>query len=333
MAYPDSNEITTLAQVKSLNNITVSTADTFITAMIPVIGRAIEYWCRRRFCKSNWIQWYPVQRELILDEYPINNVLLVGVPYTAFTITDTNNLYNFNISQANSRNLNIVSKLSVTNTQTFAVTDFLFSTYTTIGALKTQVENDISGVTFTYGTLPTTITIADQNTLTLRACSGKTVYFGANYFDQFSNAGVGDIYRISDTSDRLLLNPSYANSSVFNRYYDQFATGYGNIDSYAPQDWYNPDDIMVVWNAGYTTAEMPQELSLVATAMINDLIALFDVLGDGSYKGIYQSERLGDYEYRLWDVSGGASNEDAMIADLIQHKYAIALDRFRKKSI
>jgi hypothetical protein len=141
MSYPGStDEIVTLAEVKSLNGITVTTYDTYISSIIPVVCRAMENYCRRRFVKSNWIQWVPKENITILDNWPINNVLLIGAPYGCFTINDTNNIYTFNLTHPTSTNPNIVSKLIATNTSTLVQTEYLFSTYTTVGALKTAVE-------------------------------------------------------------------------------------------------------------------------------------------------------------------------------------------------
>ena len=328
MGYPGTNELITLAEFKSLTNTTATSYDAFLTAQIPAISRAIESYCRRRFLTNTWVQWCSVDRVLITDNWPITQVLMIGVPYICFTITDTTNTYNFSITQTTSNNLNVVPQFTVTNTSTWAVTSYPFATYTTVGALKSAVEGAIAGVTFSYGTLPTTVTMSSINTLSLRQTNGKTVYFGANYFDQTTSNPVGDVYRISDNSDRIFLNPNFYNASkVFGNGYDYYSTGWGNIDpnNQTNLDNYQPDDIMLAYISGYTTADVPTDLKQVTCNILKDIVTLYDLDGSGVYRGIFSSEKLGDYSYDLPDSS--------MISKLITDRYADALDYYKKKVI
>jgi hypothetical protein len=80
MSYPGSNELVTLAEAKSINNISDTSLDTFYTALIPVVSRTIETYCRRRFLTNTWVQWVPVNSELIVDNWPITQVITLGVP-------------------------------------------------------------------------------------------------------------------------------------------------------------------------------------------------------------------------------------------------------------
>jgi len=328
MAYPISNtEIVTSGEVKAINNITSAALDTFINNNIPVVSRAVENYCRRRFCRYTWTQWVNIERELMTDNWPINNVLLIGIPYEIFTITDTTNAYNFTITQTSSNNISIDGKFIATNTQTFVATEFLFSTYPTVAQLKTAVESTLSGVTFTYQNNPTPVSFTTLNTLTLRPTSGKTVYAGVNYFDKNTNTGLGDIYRISDDSDRIIFNPNFmsaAKSIYSGNYMGPYTTGYTNIDAGGfSYESYNENDTLLVYDAGYTTANMPQELKWVVAAIINDLTALYNLNGNGLYNGM-KSETLGDYSYTIGDKM--------YIYDLL-NKYKDMLSVFIKKII
>jgi hypothetical protein len=329
-AYPGSNELITATEAKSLMNISVSTYDTFINANIPVISRAIENYCRRRFLDSQWTQWTMMDRELMLDNWPITNVYFVGNPQACIKITDTTNKYNFTVTQAQAENLNIVSKFTVTDTTAFTSTDFLFATYTTIGALKTAVEAAVVGVTFAYEQDPPTMTFASQNTLLLRQSSGKTLYCAINYFDASASTALGDVYRISDSSDRLLLNPAYAevgHSFYSGNYQGPYTTGIDNMDTgwaWTPLDWYMNADTCVVYRSGWTTAQVPQELKWVVASILKDLMSLYDLESSGVYKGIYRGETLGDYSYTL--------DGNAKIPQLLD-RYASQLDYFKKKVI
>ena len=325
MAYPTA-ELVTLAEVKAANNITVATYDTFISTMIPYVCRSIESYCRRRFAKYTWLQWYAPNRELILDEWPINNIILLGVPYTCFTITDTSNLLTFSVSQENSRITSVTSKFTVSDATALTATEYLFSTYTSLGALKTAVETAHPTVTFTYETTPTTVTFATINTKTLRPGSGKTVYFGSNYFDQTSGTITDDVYRISDNSDRLYLADCWFDCS----FWPDYNTTYPNSDVIS----YNGNELLVVSDCGYAQADVPPELKWVICCIINDVMAIYNIMGTGSYSGIYKSETLGDYSYALWDADKNPNGtSSSVINDLINSRYAGSLDIFKKKVI
>lgn len=326
--YPGTNELLTLAEYKSLTGTSATAYDTFLTSQIPAVSRAIETFCRRRFLSWTWTQWVPVDRELLLDSWPCTNVVLLGVPYICFTIADTSNLLNFQISQPSSSTPEVVARMTVTNTSTFAVTEFLFSAFATVGALKTAVEAAFPGVvTLTYGNLPVTTTFASVNTLTLRPTSGKTVYFGANYFDQTNSNPIGDVFRLNDLSDRLVINPNLVNTSrLFSGGYDYYSTGWGNVDpnSSVNLDFYQPDDMLAVYTAGWATADVPNDLKQTVSNIIRDIVSLFDMDGSGVYKP-FKSETLGDYSYDQFDNN--------KLSELIESKYAKSLDYYRRKWI
>lgn len=325
--YPNSQTIATLAEVKALNNIGVSTYDAFINSYLNPVDRAIETYCRRRFLNATWTQWVSKDKEALVDNWPINNVLLIGVPEAVVKINDTTNSYNFTITQPTSNNISIDAKLIVTNTTTFITTEFSFATYTTLGILKAAVELALAGVTLDYQTNTTPLSYANLNTLTLRPTSGKTIYAGLNYFDQSTNTSLGDIYRISDNSDRIIFNPNFISASYFNSTSSQlgpYTTGYSNIDTGYSFESYNNADILIVYSSGYTTANMPQELKWVASSVIKDILSIYDIESSGVAKNIYSSENLGDYGYTL--------NKDATIANII-NRYSAQLDYYKKKCI
>ena len=285
MSYPDSNELITLAELKIINNVTDTTNDTFYSAIIPIVSRTIETYCRRRFLTNTWVQWASSSSEIITDNWPITQVIQLGVPYEAFTIADTSNLLSFNITQTTPNNLNVVSQFSVSNASSWAVSVYPFATYPTVGQLKTAVETANPTVTFTYSNSPSTVTTSTINTLALRATSGKTVYYGCNYFDQTSSSALGDVYRLSDNSDRIMLNPNYYN------------TGWSFNEDVGEQD------IMLAYIAGYTTAQVPSDLKWIVASIIKDMTSIYGLDG-GQFasnmpKGIYESESLGDYSYKL----------------------------------
>ena len=324
MAY--SPTLITLAEVKANSNISLTTTDAFINSLIPNVTAAVENYCRRRFGKYTWAQWFPVNQEIMLPEWPINTVLYVGIPITAAKITDvngTNSNYTFTITQPNSRSLNIQGKFTVINSTTLVATDFLFSTYTTLGALKTAVEGATAGVTFAYDTAYG-FNYANINTQTLRSGSGLTIRCGYNVFT-LNGIQLDQVYRLSDTSDRLIFNPNMCQTSGLYSYgFGQYSTGYANIDSTEPLDWIQTEDCLVVWDGGYATTDVPMELKWILSSIIRDILSLYDADSTGQYKGIYDSESLGDYSYRL-----GAN---AKFPEIIE-RYSKQLDLFKRKVI
>ena len=325
MAYPNTNELATLAEVKALINVSVNTYDTFINANLATISRAIETYCRRRFLKNTWTQWVSVDKELFTDNWPINNVLLVGAITDVALIADTNNIYNFSIMQPTSNNINIDAKFVATNTSTLVSTEFLFSTYQSLVSLKVAVEASLSGVTFNYQPTQSPIVYSTLNTLTLRPTNGKTIYAGINYFDLSNSSSVGDVYRIADSSDRLFFNPNFITTSGRSgNFIGPYSTGYTNIDSGYSFETYQDTDTLIVYDAGYTTANVPQELKFVVASIIRDLMSLYDIDSSGVYKGIYKSETLADYTYVL--------DTPSKISELI-NKYHDMLVYFMKKVI
>lgn len=331
MAYPVTSEIVTLAEVKANTNISVVTYDTYISNLIPQVARSVETHCRRRFVKNTWTQWVSLNDVLITDNWPINNIMLLGVPYNVVKIVDPSNKYNFAITQTTSNNISVDPKFIATNTQTLVATEFLLATYTTLGALKTAVESALTAdsVTFEYQTNTTPITFANLNTLTLRATEGKTISAGINYFNQTTSTAIGDIYRISDNSDRIILNPNFTmggQSSNLNggNYIGPYTTGTNNIDYGNSMGWYNNSDLLIVYDAGYTTANMPQDLKWIVSNIINDIISIQDIQGSGISKSPFSKESLGDYSYEL--------AKDASFANII-NRYKDQLDFYKKKVI
>jgi hypothetical protein len=146
-----------------------------------------------------------------------------------------------------------------------------------------------------------------------------TLYAGINAFVNAPQP-IGNIFRISDNSDRIFLNP---NNTEVSRVLNYIGT-YNNIDSGYALDYYNDYDVMIAYNSGYTTAQMPQELKWIVASMIKDLISLMGADSSGKYIGIYQSEGLGDYNYKI--------DPEANLAKVID-RYSSQLDYFKKKVV
>jgi len=271
-AYPGTNETVTITEVVALAAIKDLTNQVLLQGMIAPISRAIENYCRRRFLKHTWTQWVPMDSELQTDQWPINTVLCIGVPYNAVLITDTTSNYSFQIIQQTGTNLTAVPGMNVVNVSALTSQFFDFATYTTLGALKTAVEAACAGVTFAYQVVQPTINFANVNTLALRPTTGNTLIAGINYFGQNPNSSWGDVYRISDNSDRIIVNPNFAQVSALysGNSLGPYTTGISNIDSGYNIDYYNDQDVLLIYDAGWTTAQVPSDLKFIVSSIIRD---------------------------------------------------------------
>lgn len=300
--YPNSQEIMTVSELKGMIGIPAATTtyDAQLAIWLPIVREQVEMYCDRKFLKYTWSNWFEYDRAIILPQWPVNNVLLLGTPCVAIQITDTTNIYQFNVSQPDSVNYTVVPKFTVTNGNTFATTDFLFSTYPTLASLKAAVELAYPGVTLTLSTAPIP-DFTQMSTLCLRRGSGYTIYGAIRQ---------NVLYRIDDQTNRTLIIPQNV------------------IVQFNALDYWFETSLMVIWEAGYDPAVsggVPSALKFIIASIINDMMSVYDLQSSGVSKGIYRSETLGDYSYSLDPTS--------MISNLINDKYAQQLEIWRKKVI
>ena len=76
--------IISLDDYKSLTNTTSAADDTFINVLIPVVSSQLQDYCDRIFDKQKNYQWFCFDYELILPQWPINDVLFVCSPESIF---------------------------------------------------------------------------------------------------------------------------------------------------------------------------------------------------------------------------------------------------------
>ena len=287
----------TLAEYKTITGTTSTTNDAFITSQIPVIQSALETYLDRKFDRAVNYEWLQYSESMQLEQWPVNNVLLIGTVITMATIADTSNTLSFSIVSGKNVQDGIAG-MYVTNQYTLASTFYSFATYTTLATLKTAVETAHATVTITYATNPT-YTYASVSTNLLRDSTGLEIY-GAYSQLQLQ-------YRIEEGTRRVLSVPK-------------------NITSlFQAMDYWFENSIFVAYNYGYDTANVPQGLKFIVSSIIIDIISIYDLNSSGVYKGIYSGETLGDYSWTL--------NPNSTLNALINDKYASALEPYRKKVI
>jgi len=240
--------ILTLANYRSLTNTTAADGfNAYIQSLIPVVQTAIENYIDRTLDSTRYYQWfnYSGDRQIILPEYPVTQIVYIGYPAKVGTIAYTTGSYNVEITKTG---------VTVTNDATFAQDTYTLATNTTLTMLKTEIEDD-------YGpnmslTIETGYTA--MNSLLLRTGSGKE-WTGAVRLDTNT--------RFIDRSDRII----------------EFAYNTPFVMSYTNDYIYN-DELFIMWNAGYTAATMPSDLQMACSMIIKDYLAISKIADLGLIK-------------------------------------------------
>jgi len=222
--------IISLADYKSLTGTTSAADDTLLTALLPGINDLVEKYCDRHFDLANYRIWQNYYNPIIVPEYPINKILMIGAPQNVA-----------NLSWATTDDFAVEIRedsIIITDTGDFALTSqtFLFSNYTTLLALKTKIEDDWDiAVTIVSG-------YDSLNPLLLKTGTGQAWYGAIRCTVDF---------RILDDSQRCL-------------------ELYGAWFSYCCMAPNLDNNLFVMWSAGYTAATMPYGLKLTTAYILRD---------------------------------------------------------------
>ena len=325
MNYPNPPvDIVSVAEVKGLANISTDQYDLIIQGMIPPACRGVEDFCKRRFLRNRWTQWVPWQDVLMTDSWPINSLILLGQAMDAVLITDSTNSYSFQVIQTNPQNLLAEPSFVVTSNQTLTSQTFLFATYTTLGALTTAVTAAIPAITFTYQPVASPVVYANVNTLCIRQGSGKTLTVGVDVNNIGIQHSVGNDYRISDDSDRIILTPNQALGRYPGwRQGTNFGAGFGNIDNLFG-DWgpvnYN-GDMLVIYDAGFDPSNVPQNLKMICACIVRDCLNISRLPAAGLTARLHV-KNYDEYTF-----------ESAQVGKLINERYAPLLVPFMRFSV
>jgi len=250
-----------LATYKTLTNTTDTTNDTFITNIIPTVQSAMENYCDRHFDRQLYSRWFYLDNELnylVLPEYPITDILFVGTKTSAATLTITGN-YSVQVKS---------DRVTITTLLDLSQDDYLFTSYTTLAALKNEIESDYVGV------ITITIESGKDSTLSkfLFQVSGTNWYIAEKIDIDLHNV---------DGTERTVSIP-----------YSYWTTLWNDCYSY-----YN--NIYLIFYAGYTSATMPLDLQMIAANIIRDMITA----NASPSLGIYKSESITNYSYTLNDAT------------------------------
>jgi hypothetical protein len=184
--------------------------------------------------------------------------------------------------------------ITVQSDEDFTETEFLFSNYDTLAKLKVAIESSYASIILTIES-----GYEDLNYRLLRTGTGSTIYAAKR----------------QDTLSRIT---GQRNLELLQTLQNSIYLPFNGIQEENP--------IMVMWNAGYATADMPKGLKLIMSNIIRDLVIMkVDIPKGGNIKSESMSLTNADYSYTLSDSS--------LIQKIINDNYASDLDFYRKITI
>jgi len=272
----------TLAEYKTLTNTTDGTYDAYITSLLPVVQSQVEEYCDRHFDKDIYNQWFFVDGELPW-------ITLPEYPVTDLLFTGVpRNVATLTITG----NYNVEVKgdsVTVTNLLNYNQDTYTFDSQPTLADLKTEIEDD-------YGPqISVSLVSGYETTLSKFLKQG-------NNLDWYAAVTEDIAIRLMDRSDRTVLVPYYSYTYCF-------------VDPYA---YYG--NILLIWQAGYLTADVPQDLKMICAMIIKDYISL----AKNANLGLFKSESITNYSYTLGDIKE--------IKNILGN-YSLQLEAYRKKNI
>lgn len=258
--------IITLSDYKSLTGTTVAIDDALLTALLPGVNDLVERYCDRHFDLANYRIWQNYYNPIILPEYPINKILMIGAPQNVA-----------NLSWATTDDFSVEIRedgVVITDTGHYALTSqtFLFSAYPTLLDLKTKIEDDwdiIVTIVSGYDTL---------NSMLLKTGTGQAWYGAIRCSVDF---------RILDDSQRCL--------ELYGPWFS-YCCMVPNLDN----------NLFVMWSAGYTSTSMPKGLQLTTAYILRDWLNFKKMGSKGLLKSEqithYQYQNFSPNEFNVHDL-------------------------------
>lgn len=289
--------ILNLAEYKATTGAIGITNDTLVNTLIPIIQSQIETYLDRKLDTQVNYEWKSYSPTMILEQYPVTKLTFIGSMYNIGTFSPSTG-YNFQINN-NYFTDGTPTGLTITKDSDFTSNTISFTTAPHLEELQTQVEALYPG-------------------MTINIVSG---YEMTNY--RLFKPGTGkDIYgavRV-DANTRLINNRTL-----------EFLQD-ASFLFLATCDLISDVQMLVMYETGYATADVPKAIKLVASNVIKDIVNV-QTSGQatpGARAGIYNSENWSpdtrSYNYQTDDINGLAISK--MVA-----KYENELFPFKKKVI
>ena len=278
----------TLQEFKSLCGVVGVSNDKLINVLIPAVQDQIEDYIDRILDTNTYYEWHPYSYNIILDQYPIQSVNFIGSMWKMATFTPQDG-YGFQINSAY-QTTNTNSGLTVTKYSDWSTHTFPFSSATHLEELQTQVEAFYPGVTLTIDTGYDFV-----NWRLLKPGTGRDIY-GAKQVDAVTTLMDNRTINLLQDAGFLFLTADDICSDV---------------------------QIYVQYQAGYSTANMPPTLKLIAANIIKNLVNI-ETSGQGT-----PGARSGLYNQENWQPDSKSYNYQ--VSDVAQLEIAKQVSRYEKE--
>jgi len=267
--------ILTLAEYKSMLSVVGVTNDAMVNTLIPIVQNQIETYLDRKLDNQTNYEWKPYSPTLILDQYPVTKLTMIGSLYQVATLNpSTGYQYQINNDYGNS---GINSGMTVTKISDFTSNTIPFTTAPHLEELQTRIEALYPGVI----TMNIVSGYEFQNYRTFKPGTGKDIYAGIQL----------------DCNTRLVDNRTI-----------EFLQD-ASFLFLAATDLCSDVQVLVMYETGYATADVPQTLKLVAANVIKNIVNIM-TSGQGTpgaRSGFYTMEQwqpeTKSYMYQVSDVT------------------------------
>lgn len=269
-----STDLTTLARVKRMLDISTSDDDTLLNELIDAISYRIEEFCGRTFAATDYYEWRNARgnEQIILREWPVINVDRVAIGNAiAMNVTYSGSGIRAQVS-VNDTGVRLVS-WSTTGTRT--ANTLSFADNASASAMKTAIDA-VSGWS---ATVSVNVPSKELHRLAGEDADGRNVEL------TYPDDDDGDCRIDLDRGIIKFSNHWRVPSAVYGR---GFAHGPARLS-------HGHQNVLIQYRAGYET--IPADVQQVASEMVAVAYRLAKRGGDAAL----QSESLGDYSYSLAD--------------------------------
>ena len=256
--------IITLANYKTLSNTTDTTYDTFIEAVIPAIQEHIEKYCDRQFDLTTYNQWFYFNQYLEMPQYPITQMKFLGTPDRFAEVTFNSDLYTIEVKD---------DAIHVTSLD-LTTTEYTFASYATIQLICDAITAATPAITFDI--VADYVNVPCQR---LRPGVVKAHLYGSKK--------IAVAYKVLEGGERIL----------------ELSQDFSYSWTYSLDEAYS-EVLNVIWQAGYSEANMPDGLQLIMANIITDIISNMTAgVNETALNPNITSEKLTNYSYNLGSIS------------------------------
>jgi hypothetical protein len=253
--------ILTVAEYETYTGTTLDAeGTTYVTNMIPIVQNQIETYLDRLLDKQDYSEWYTYRSDVILRQYPVNNIRYIGSTAQVATFDLDTNTYEITATE-----LNVTDASLVTTVVTFG------GAITTLTDIKTAIEVALPALTMTI--------VAGYENMSYKLLKVGT--------------GVDVLGAIRRDAKTKLVEDE--NRTV---QFDGCYGVWGWFDSYSYNGVIYPSsylNLFMVYNAGYETADVPPAIKMACSNTIRDM----KQVNDTNLNSMLQSESITNYSYSL----------------------------------